>query len=142
MGKYLFKVSKITLEQRPFGRWSNVILLTLNRYLPTGSNVIWTLSFWLWTGICPLSLCFLNFVIIKSKIFTTSSKWMTVTAAWRQCWREKDVQRISDAWRQCWREKDVQWNNRGGLKVVFVKFVSLFYMQKPVQNQLNNDKNE
>ena len=34
--KYLFKVSKITLEQRPNGRCSNVILLTLNRYLSTG----------------------------------------------------------------------------------------------------------
>ena len=40
-GKYLFKVSKITLEQRPWtlerynvhGRCFNVILLTLNRYL-------------------------------------------------------------------------------------------------------------
>ena len=32
VGKYLFKVSKITLEQR----YSNVILLTVNRYLPTG----------------------------------------------------------------------------------------------------------
>ena len=36
VGKYLFKVSKITLEQRPSGRCSNAILLTLNRYLPTG----------------------------------------------------------------------------------------------------------
>ena len=36
VGKYLFKVSKITLEQRPDGRCSNVILLTLNRYLFTG----------------------------------------------------------------------------------------------------------
>ena len=36
VGKYLFKVSKITLEQRPDGRCSNVILLTLNRYLSTG----------------------------------------------------------------------------------------------------------
>ena len=35
MGKYLFKVSKITLGQRQNGRCSNVILLTLNRYLPT-----------------------------------------------------------------------------------------------------------
>ena len=26
VGKYLFKVSKITLEQRPYGRCSNVIL--------------------------------------------------------------------------------------------------------------------
>ena len=36
MSKYLFKVSKITLEQRPDGRCSNVILLIYNRYLPTG----------------------------------------------------------------------------------------------------------
>ena len=36
VGKYLFKVSKITLEQRSIERCSNVILLTLNRYLPTG----------------------------------------------------------------------------------------------------------
>ena len=36
VSKYLFKVSKITLEQRPDGRCSNVILLTLNMYLPTG----------------------------------------------------------------------------------------------------------
>ena len=36
VGKYLFKVSKITLEQRLSGRCSKVILLTLNRYLPTG----------------------------------------------------------------------------------------------------------
>ena len=36
VGKYHFKVGKITLEQRPDGRCSNVILLTLNRYLPTG----------------------------------------------------------------------------------------------------------
>ena len=35
VGKYLFKVSKITLEQRSIERCSNVILLTLNRYLPT-----------------------------------------------------------------------------------------------------------
>ena len=40
VGKYLFKVSKITLEQRPSGRCSNVILLTLNRYLPTGIILI------------------------------------------------------------------------------------------------------
>ena len=32
MGKYLFKVSKIALEQR-----FNVILQTLNRYFPTGN---------------------------------------------------------------------------------------------------------
>ena len=37
VSKYLFKVSKITLEQRPDGRCSNVILMTLNRYLPTGT---------------------------------------------------------------------------------------------------------
>ena len=39
VGKYLFKVSKITLEQRPNGRCSNVILLTLDMYLPTGLEV-------------------------------------------------------------------------------------------------------
>ena len=33
--KYLFKVTKITFEKCPGGRCSNVILLTLNRYLPT-----------------------------------------------------------------------------------------------------------
>ena len=33
---YLFKVSQITLEQRSIERCSNVILLTLNRYLPPG----------------------------------------------------------------------------------------------------------
>ena len=37
--QYLFKVSKITLEQRPNGRFSNFILLTLKRYLPTGLSV-------------------------------------------------------------------------------------------------------
>ena len=37
--KYLFKVSKITLEQRPSGRCSNAILLTLNRHLSTGYDV-------------------------------------------------------------------------------------------------------
>ena len=36
VGKYTFKVSNITLEQRSIERCSNVILLTLNRYLPTG----------------------------------------------------------------------------------------------------------
>ena len=36
VGKYLFKVSKITLEQRSIERCSNVILMNLNRYLPTG----------------------------------------------------------------------------------------------------------
>ena len=35
VGKYLFEVSKITLEQRPNGRCSIVILWTLNRYLLT-----------------------------------------------------------------------------------------------------------
>ena len=34
MCKYLFKVSKIMLQQRSFERCSNVILLTLNRYFP------------------------------------------------------------------------------------------------------------
>ena len=34
--KCLFKVSKITLEQRSLERCSNVILLTLNRHLSTG----------------------------------------------------------------------------------------------------------
>ena len=38
VGKYLFKVSKITLEQRSEKRCSNIILLTLNRYLPTGKR--------------------------------------------------------------------------------------------------------
>ena len=33
---YLFKVSNIMLEQRPDGRCSNVILLTLNMYMATG----------------------------------------------------------------------------------------------------------
>ena len=36
MGKNLFKVSKITSEQRSSERCSDVILLTLNRFLPTG----------------------------------------------------------------------------------------------------------
>ena len=44
VGKYLFKVSKITLEQRPNGRCSNVILLTLNRYLPTGTDRFYMIS--------------------------------------------------------------------------------------------------
>ena len=39
VGKYLFKVSKITLDQRLDGHCSNVILLTLNRYLPLGLGV-------------------------------------------------------------------------------------------------------
>jgi len=34
-GKSLFKVSKITLEQRP-----SVILLTLNRFLPAGKVLV------------------------------------------------------------------------------------------------------
>jgi len=37
-GKNLFKVSKITLEQRPFGLGSSVISLTLNKFLPGGYN--------------------------------------------------------------------------------------------------------
>ena len=45
MGKYLFKVSKITLEQRPSGRCSNVILLTLNKYLPTGNGSFHSVNF-------------------------------------------------------------------------------------------------
>ena len=36
VGKDLFKVRKITLEQRSIERCSYVILLTLNSYLPTG----------------------------------------------------------------------------------------------------------
>ena len=40
VGKYLFKVNKITLEQRSIERCSNVILLTLNRYLPAGMPVM------------------------------------------------------------------------------------------------------
>ena len=40
VGNYLFKVSKITVEQRPSGRCSNVILLTLNRYLQLGKDVV------------------------------------------------------------------------------------------------------
>jgi len=35
-GKNLFKVSKITLEKRPFGLFSGVIFLTLNMFLPAG----------------------------------------------------------------------------------------------------------
>ena len=37
VGKFLFKVSKITLEQRSIERCSNVIFLTLDRYLSTGT---------------------------------------------------------------------------------------------------------
>ena len=41
VGKYLFKVSKITLEQRSDRNVALgcVILLTLNRYLPTGKRL-------------------------------------------------------------------------------------------------------
>jgi len=35
-GKNMFKVREITLEQRPFGLRSSVILLTLRRFAPTG----------------------------------------------------------------------------------------------------------
>ena len=35
MSKYLLKISKITLEQGPFGSCSNVILWPLKRYLNT-----------------------------------------------------------------------------------------------------------
>ena len=35
MVKYVFKVNKITLEQRSLERCSNVIFLTLNKYLLT-----------------------------------------------------------------------------------------------------------
>ena len=37
VGKYLFKVSKTTFEQRSSERRSNVVLQTLNMYLPTGN---------------------------------------------------------------------------------------------------------
>ena len=40
VGKYLFKVIKITLEQRSKERCSNVILMTMSRYLPTGRVVV------------------------------------------------------------------------------------------------------
>ena len=38
VGKFLFRVSKISLEQRSIERCSNDILLTLNRYLSAGSS--------------------------------------------------------------------------------------------------------
>ena len=41
VGKWLLKVSKITLEQWPFSLCSNVISLTLNRLLPTGIAIIY-----------------------------------------------------------------------------------------------------
>jgi len=38
VGKNLFKVSKITIEKRPFGLCPDVIFLTLKRFLITGKN--------------------------------------------------------------------------------------------------------
>ena len=45
VGKYLFKVSKITLKQHPSGHCSNVILLTLNKYFLGYKNIYKNVKF-------------------------------------------------------------------------------------------------
>ena len=69
VGKYLFKISKIMLEQRLDGRCSNVILLTLNRHLPLGNKKYSTKFFQVNHSIQELDLYL--FLLVKSILITS-----------------------------------------------------------------------